>query len=141
MAGYWLFKSEPATWSWDQQVAKGDAGEEWSGVRNYQARNNMRLMAPGDRGFFYHSQTDRAIVGVVEVCRAAHPDSTAGDDARWDCVDIRALSALARPVTLDDCKADPRLAQMVLVKNSRLSVQPVTDEEWQVICALGGVAA
>lgn len=141
MAGYWLFKSEPATWSWDQQVAKGDAGEEWSGVRNYQARNNMRLMEPGDRGFFYHSQTDRAIVGVVEVCRAAHPDSTAGDDARWDCVDIRALSPLARPVTLDDCKADPRLAQMVLVKNSRLSVQPVTDEEWQVICALGGVAA
>ena len=141
MAGYWLFKSEPATWSWDQQVAKGDAGEEWSGVRNYQARNNMRLMAPGDRGFFYHSQTDRAIVGVVEVCRAAHPDSTAGDDARWDCVDIRALSPLARPVTLDDCKADPRLAQMVLVKNSRLSVQPVTDEEWQVICTLGGVAA
>ena len=141
MAGYWLFKSEPATWSWDQQVAKGDAGEEWSGVRNYQARNNMRLMAPGDRGFFYHSQTDRAIVGVVEVCRAAHPDSTAGDDARWDCVDIRAVSPLARPVTLDDCKADPRLAQMVLVKNSRLSVQPVTDEEWQVICTLGGVAA
>jgi predicted RNA-binding protein with PUA-like domain len=141
MAGYWLFKSEPATWSWDQQVAKGDAGEEWSGVRNYQARNNMRLMDPGDRGFFYHSQTDRAIVGVVEVCRAAHPDSTAGDDARWDCVDIRALAPLARPVTLDDCKADPRLAEMVLVKNSRLSVQPVTPEEWQVICALGGVEA
>jgi len=141
MAGYWLFKSEPATWSWDQQVAKGDAGEEWSGVRNYQARNNMRLMDPGDRGFFYHSQTDRAIVGVVEVCRAAHPDSTAGDDARWDCVDIRALAPLARPVTLDDCKADPRLAEMVLVKNSRLSVQPVTPEEWEVICALGGVEA
>ena len=141
MAGYWLFKSEPATWSWDQQVAKGDAGEEWSGVRNYQARNNMRLMDPGDRGFFYHSQTDRAIVGVVEVARAAHPDSTAGDDARWDCVDIRALAPLARPVTLDDCKADPRLAQMVLVKNSRLSVQPVTPEEWQVICALGGFPA
>lgn len=141
MAGYWLFKSEPATWSWDQQVAKGDAGEEWSGVRNYQARNNMRLMEPGDRGFFYHSQTDRAIVGVVEVCRAAHPDSTAQGDDRWDCVDIRAVSPLARPVTLDDCKADPRLAQMVLVKNSRLSVQPVTPEEWQVICTLGGVAA
>ena len=141
MAGFWLFKSEPATWSWDQQVAKGDAGEEWSGVRNYQARNNMRMMEPGDRGFFYHSQTDRAIVGVVEVCRAAHPDSTAGDDARWDCVDIRALAPLARPVTLDDCKADPRLAEMVLVKNSRLSVQPVTPEEWQVICALGGVEA
>ena len=141
MAGYWLFKSEPATWSWDQQVAKGDAGEEWSGVRNYQARNNMRLMDPGDRGFFYHSQTDRAIVGVVEVARAAHPDSTAEGDARWDCVDIRAIGPLARPVTLDDCKADPRLAQMVLVKNSRLSVQPVTPEEWQVICALGGFPA
>lgn len=141
MAGFWLFKSEPAAWSWDQQVAKGDAGEEWSGVRNYQARNNMRLMEPGDRGFFYHSQTDKAIVGVVEVARAAHPDSTAGDDARWDCVDIRAVGPLTRPVTLDDCKGDPRLAEMVLVKNSRLSVQPVTPEEWQVICALGGFPA
>lgn len=141
MSAYWLFKSEPGTWSWDQQVAKGDAGEEWNGVRNYQARNFMRQMAVGDRGFFYHSQKDKAIVGVVEVSAPCHPDSTAKGDDRWDCVDIRALWPLATPVTLDMCKADPRLADMVLVKNSRLSVQPVTPEEWQVVCALGGVPA
>lgn len=140
MAGYWLFKTEPATWSWDQQVAKGDEGEEWSGVRNFQARNNMRAMELGDRGFFYHSQTDKAVVGVVEVCRTSHPDSTAKGDGRWDCVDIRALHPLARPVTLEDCKADPRLGEMVLVRNSRLSVQPVSAEEWRIICDLGGIA-
>ncbi len=135
---FWLFKSEPDAWSWDQQVAKGDAGEEWSGVRNYQARNFMREMALGDRGFFYHSQTDKAIVGLVEVCATAHPDSTT-DDARWECVDIRALRPVTTPVTLDRIKADPMLADMVLVKNSRLSVQPVTPEEWAHICALAGV--
>ncbi len=135
---FWLFKSEPDAWSWDQQVAKGDAGEEWSGVRNYQARNFMREMALGDRGFFYHSQTDKAIVGLVEVCATAHPDSTT-DDARWECVDIRALRPVTTPVTLDRIKADPKLADMVLVKNSRLSVQPVTPEEWAHICALAGV--
>jgi predicted RNA-binding protein with PUA-like domain len=135
---FWLFKSEPDAWSWDQQVAKGDAGEEWSGVRNYQARNFMREMALGDRGFFYHSQTDKAIVGLVEVCATVHPDSTT-DDARWECVDIRALRPVKSPVTLDRIKADPMLADMVLVKNSRLSVQPVTPEEWAHICALAGV--
>ena len=135
---FWLFKSEPDAWSWDQQVAKGDAGEEWSGVRNYQARNFMREMALGDRGFFYHSQTDKAIVGLVEVCATVHPDSTT-DDARWECVDIRALRPVTTPVTLDRIKADPMLADMVLVKNSRLSVQPVTPEEWAHICALAGV--
>lgn len=133
---YWLFKSEPSTWSWDQQVAKGDAGEEWDGVRNYQARNFMRQMKLGDRGFFYHSQKDKAIVGIVEVCAEAHPDSTTDDD-RWDCVDIKAVRPFAKPVTLDQIKADPRLAGMVLVKNSRLSVQPVSDAEWAVICELG----
>ncbi|EEX09019.1 conserved hypothetical protein [Ruegeria lacuscaerulensis ITI-1157] len=133
---YWLFKSEPSTWSWDQQVAKGDAGEEWDGVRNYQARNFMRQMKLGDRGFFYHSQKDKAIVGIVEVCAEAHPDSTT-DDERWECVDIRAVRPFAKPVTLDQIKADPRLADMVLVKNSRLSVQPVSDAEWAVICELG----
>jgi predicted RNA-binding protein with PUA-like domain len=137
---HWLFKSEPETWGWDDQVAKGDKGEEWDGVRNYQARNFMREMELGDRGFFYHSQTDKAIVGIVEVCATAHPDSTADDD-RWDCVDIRALRPLARPVTLAMVKADPRLADMALVRNPRLSVQPVTPEEWRVICGLGGVAA
>ncbi len=135
---FWLFKSEPDAWSWDQQVAKGDAGEEWSGVRNYQARNFMREMALGDRGFFYHSQTDKAIVGLVEVCATVHPDSIT-DDARWECVDIRALRPVTTPVTLDRIKADPMLADMVLVKNSRLSVQPVTPEEWARICALAGV--
>ncbi len=137
---YWLFKSEPSTWSWDQQVAKGDAGEEWDGVRNYQARNFMRQMAVGDRGFFYHSQKDKAIVGIVEVCAAAHPDSTT-DDERWECVDIKAVRPFAKPVTLDQIKADERLAEMVLVKNSRLSVQPVSDAEWVTICALGETQA
>ncbi|MCH2066977.1 EVE domain-containing protein [Shimia sp.] len=134
---YWLFKSEPSTWSWDQQVAKGDAGEEWDGVRNYQARNFMREMAVGDRGFFYHSQKEKSVVGIVEVCAEAHLDSTTDDD-RWECVDIKAVAPILTPVTLDMIKADPRLADMVLVKNSRLSVQPVTEEEWNIILALGG---
>ena len=129
---YWLFKSEPSVWSWEDQLAKGDKGEEWDGVRNYQARNFMRQMAVGDRGFFYHSQSARAIVGIVEVCRAAHPDSTT-DDPRWECVDVRAVAPLPRPVTLAEVKAEPRLSEMVLVRNSRLSVQPVTDAEWRII--------
>ena len=132
---YWLFKSEPSTWSWDQQVAKGDIGEEWDGVRNYQARNFMRQMNIGDLGFFYHSQKDKEIVGIVQVCANAHPDSTTYD-ARWECVDIRAVKPLNIPVTLEQIKTDPRLTEMVLVKNSRLSVQPVTAEEWAIICEL-----
>lgn len=135
---YWLFKSEPNTWSWDQQVAKGEAGEEWDGVRNYQARNNMRLMQVGDRGFFYHSLKEKAIVGIVEVCAEAHPDSTTQDD-RWECVDIKALAPVPKPVTLEMVKAEPRLSDMVLVNNSRLSVQPVTEEEFTLICTMGGV--
>ena len=133
---YWLFKSEPSTWSWDQQVAKGETGEEWDGVRNYQARNFMRQMQVADRGFFYHSQKDKVIVGIVEVCAEAHPDSTT-DDVRWECVDIKAVRPFITPVALDQVKADERLSEMVLVKNSRLSVQPVSDSEWSVICALG----
>ena len=133
---HWLFKSEPDVWGWDAQVAKGDAGEEWNGVRNYQARNNMRAMALGDTGFFYHSRTGLEIVGIVEVCALSHPDSTTDDD-RWDCVDIRALRPLEKPVSLEMIKADPRLSNMVLVKNSRLSVQPVTDAEWAIICEMG----
>ena len=136
---YWLFKSEPSTWSWDDQMAKGDAGEEWDGVRNYQARNNMRLMKLGDRGFFYHSQSEKAIVGIVEVIATSHPDSTT-DDERWDCVDIRAVRPVAVPVTLAMCKDDARLADMALVKNTRLSVQPVTEAEWRVVCEMAGVA-
>lgn len=135
---YWLFKSEPSTWSWDDQVAKGDAGEEWDGVRNYQARNNMRLMSVGDQGFFYHSQKDKEIVGIVEVIAAAHPDSTT-DDERWECVDIKAVSAVPNPVTLEQAKANPKLAEMALVKNTRLSVQPVTDEEWRIVCKMAGL--
>ncbi|SCM69419.1 EVE domain-containing protein [Donghicola eburneus] len=134
---YWLFKSEPDTWSWDDQVAKGDAGEEWDGVRNYQARNFMREMKVGDRGFFYHSQKAKAIVGVVEVIAESHPDSSTDDD-RWDCVDIKAIGPFKTPVTLDLVKSDERLADMALVKQCRLSVQPVTAEEWQILCALGG---
>jgi predicted RNA-binding protein with PUA-like domain len=132
---YWLFKSEPSTWSWDQQVAKGDIGEEWDGVRNYQARNFMLQMNIGDLGFFYHSQKDKEIVGIVEVCANAHPDSTT-DDARWECVDIRAVKPMNIPVTLEQIKTDTRLSEMVLVKNSRLSVQPVTAEEWAIISEL-----
>jgi predicted RNA-binding protein with PUA-like domain len=135
---YWLFKSEPSTWSWDDQCAKGDAGEEWDGVRNYQARNFMREMAVGDRGFFYHSQKDKAVVGIVEVIAAAHPDSTTDDD-RWDCVDIKAVEPLPTPVTLDDIKSREDLSDMVLVNNSRLSVQPVTEAEFSAICAMGGL--
>lgn len=135
---YWLFKSEPSEWSWDDQVAKGDAGEEWDGVRNYQARNFMREMKLGDRGFFYHSQKDREIVGIVEVSAEAHPDSTT-DDPRWECVDIRAIEPLPTPVNLDRIKAEPELAEMILVKNPRLSVQPVREDEWRHICGLGGL--
>ena len=135
---YWLFKSEPDTWGWDQQVAKGEKGEEWNGVRNYQARNNMRAMKIGDRGFFYHSNVGKEVVGIVEVCAECHPDSTT-EDARWECVDIKAVRPLLKPVTLEQAKEDPRLAQMALVKNTRLSVQPVTEEEWKVICELGGL--
>ncbi|MFP7672321.1 EVE domain-containing protein [Marivita sp. S0852] len=135
---YWLFKSEPSAWSWDQQVAKGDDGEEWDGVRNYQARNFMREMAIGDRGFFYHSQKEKSIVGIVEVIAEAHPDSTTDDD-RWECVDIKAVKAVKQPVSLDQIKADERLADMVLVNNSRLSVQPVTEDEWRIVCSLAGL--
>ncbi|PVA09783.1 EVE domain-containing protein [Pelagivirga sediminicola] len=135
---YWLFKTEPSVWSWQDQVRRGGAGEQWDGVRNYQARNFMREMAIGDRGFFYHSQSERAIVGIVEICAEAHPDGTA-DGPRWECVDIRALAALPRPVTLDVIKADPRLADMALVRQPRLSVQPVTRQAWDIICALGGL--
>lgn len=135
---HWLFKSEPDVWGWDHQVAKGDAGEEWHGVRNYQARNNMRAMKIGDRGFFYHSNIGKEIVGIVEVCRESAPDSTT-DDPRWDCVWIKAVKPLKRAISLDECKVTPGLEQMVLVNNTRLSVQPVSPQEWEIICRLGGV--
>lgn len=133
---YWLFKSEPDVFSWDDLKARGAAGEEWNGVRNYQARNNMRAMKLGDLGFFYHSNAGKDIVGVCEVCALAHPDSTT-EDHRWDCVDVRAVIDMPNPVTLAQVKADPNLAQMSLVTSMRLSVQPVTEAEWKYICKLG----
>ena len=135
---YWLFKSEPDVFGWPHQLAKGDAGEEWTGVRNYQARNNMRAMKVGDLGFFYHSNIGKEIVGIVEVIRESAPDSTT-DDPRWDCVMVRAVEALPKPVSLDACKLQPGLETMVLVNNTRLSVQPVTEAEWRIICGMGGL--
>ena len=135
---YWLFKSEASAWSWEQQVAKGEAGEEWDGIRNYQARNNMRLMQLGDLGFFYLSQNEKAVVGIIEVCALIHPDSTVDDD-RWECVDIKAVKSVPNHVTLSMCKENPALTDMVLVNNTRLSVQPVTKAEWDIVCTMGGL--
>ncbi|XHB99824.1 EVE domain-containing protein [Nitratireductor sp. ac15] len=135
---YWLFKSEPSTWSWEMQKKKGAEGEQWDGVRNYQARNNMREMKLGDLGFFYHSVKETSVVGIVEVCALAHPDTTT-DDPRWECVDIRAVEDMPRPVTLAEIKANPALSEMILVNNSRLSVQPVRPDEWAEICRMGGL--
>lgn len=133
---YWLFKTEPASWSWDQQKARGDAGQEWDGVRNFQARNHMRAMQVGDRGFFYHSGGEKQVVGVVEVIGAAHAESK---DPSWACVDLKAVADMPRPVTLEAIKAEKALSDMVLVKNSRLSVQPVRAEEWTLVCRMGGL--
>ena len=138
--GHWLFKSEPFKWSFDQQKACGETGTEWSGVRNYQARNFMRSMVVGERGFFYHSNEGKAVVGVVEVCALAHPDSTA-DDPRWECVDIRSVCDMPHPVSLDAVKSEPRLKDMILATNSRLSVQPVTEAAFRVVCEMGGLDA
>lgn len=136
--GCWLLKSEPDAFSWDELKAKGKAGEEWSGVRNYLARNNMRAMGMGDLAFFYHSNIELQIVGIAEVCALAHPDSTT-DDERWDCVDVRAVRDMPKPVTLADVKANPKLANMSLVTSMRLSVQPVTKDEWDEVCRMGGL--
>ncbi|WP_279111242.1 EVE domain-containing protein [Bartonella apis] len=136
---YWLFKSEPFKWSWDMQKNKGAEGEQWDGVRNYQARNNMRAMKIGDKGFFYHSNEGLEIVGIVEVCKTAHHDSTT-DDPRWECVDIRAVCDMPKPVTLKAVKANPKLANMSLVTSMRLSVQPVRDDEWLEVCKMGGLS-
>ena len=135
---YWLFKSEPFKWSWENQKARGEKGEEWDGIRNYQARNNMRAMELGDRGFFYHSNEGLEVVGIVEVCALVHPDSTT-DDERWECVDIRAVCDMPKPVTLKDVKANPKLAEMSLVTSMRLSVQPVREDEWMEVCRMGGL--
>lgn len=135
---YWLFKSEPFKWSWEMQKDKGAVGEQWDGVRNYQARNNMRAMQLGDKGFFYHSNEGLEVVGIVEVCALAHPDSTT-DDHRWECVDIRAVCDMPKPVTLKDVKVNPLLSDMALVTSMRLSVQPVKADEWIEVCRMGGL--
>ena len=138
MMQYWLFKSEPFKWSWENQKARGEKGEEWDGIRNYQARNNMRAMELGDRGFFYHSNEGLEVVGIVEVCALVHPDSTT-DDERWECVDIKAVCDMPKPVTLKDVKANPKLAEMSLVTSMRLSIQPVREDEWMEVCRMGGL--
>jgi predicted RNA-binding protein with PUA-like domain len=134
---HWLFKSEADVFSWDDLVKAGKAGTEWTGVRNFSARNFMRAMKKGDRGFYYHSGGERTIVGIAEVVKEAHPDST-DDSGQWDCVDIRAVEKLPKPVTLAEVKADTRLADMALVRLSRLSVQPVTDAEWALVMKMAG---
>ena len=136
---HWLFKSEPNVISFQSLIDKLPADEEWHGIRNYGARNNMRAMQLGERGFFYHSNVGKEIVGVVEVTRLSAPDSTT-DDPRWDCVGFRPVARLSRPISLEQCKHVPGLEKMILINNSRLSVQPVTAEEWQIVCALGGVS-
>lgn len=135
---YWLMKSEPAAWSWQQQVAKGDSGEAWSGVRNHQAKLNLMKMKKGDRAFFYHSNIGKEMVGIVEVIREAYPDPIAKPGEPWVVVDVKAVAALPEPVTIDAVKAEPKLKAMVLINNTRLSVQPVTAEEWKTVCRMGG---
>jgi predicted RNA-binding protein with PUA-like domain len=135
---YWLFKSEPSAFSFDMLKAKGRAGTQWDGVRNYQARNNMRLMQVGDLGFFYHSNEGLNVVGIVEVCGLAHQDTTT-DDPRWECVDVRPVKDVPTPPSLDEIKGNGKLSKMALVVNSRLSVQPVTPDEWTEICRMGGL--
>ncbi len=133
---HWLYKSEPGSWSWDEQVKAGKKGTEWTGVKNFTARNNMRAMKKGDTGFFYHSGEGKEIVGIVEVVKEIHPDPS---DAEWECVAIAAVKPLPKPVTLVAIKAEKKLADMALVRLSRLSVQPVTDEEWKIVCKMGGL--
>jgi predicted RNA-binding protein with PUA-like domain len=136
---HWLYKSEPFKWSWDMQVAAGEKGTFWDGVRNHSAKLNLKAMRRGDRGFFYHSNEGLEIVGIVEVIREAYPDPTAEPGDPWVVVDLKAVEALPRPVSLAEVKATPALAKMSLVTSMRLSVQPVTEEEWALVCRMGGL--
>lgn len=138
MPAYWLFKSEPDVFSWEMLKARGRAGEPWDGVRNYQARNNMRVMKRGELGLFYHSNEGKEIVGVMEVSAIAHPDPK-DDSGTWECVDVRAVADIPKHVALSAIKANAKLAKMALVANSRLSVQPVTAAEWKEVCRMGGL--
>ncbi|GAK43635.1 conserved protein [Tepidicaulis marinus] len=135
---YWLFKSEPSTWGWDDQLKRGAKGEHWDGVRNYQANNNMKAMKKGDLGFFYHSVDEKRIVGIVEVIKEHYPDNSDAS-GRFGMVDIKAVETVPEPVSLADIKEDPALAEMALLKQSRLSVSPVRAEEWKLICKKGGL--
>ena len=140
MPSHWLFKSEPDVFSFDMLSAKGAKGESWDGVRNYLARNNMRAMQIGDLGFFYHSNEGKEIVGICEVIARAHPEAK-DETGVWECVDVKAIAPMPKPVTLIDVKANPKLATMALVTSSRLSVQPVTAEQWAEVCRMGGMRA
>lgn len=133
---YWLIKSEPGTWSWDDQVKKGKAGEGWDGVRNYQASNNMKAMKIGDRCFFYHSVNEKQIVGIVEVIEEYHPDPTDAK-GRFGMVTVMAVKPFEKPVTLADIKAEQKLAELSLIKQSRLSVMPIDPASWKLICKMG----
>ena len=135
---HWLVKTEPGAWSWDDQVKKGV--EHWNGVRNYQADNNMKAMRKGDRVFFYHSVDEKRIVGVVEVAREHYPDPT-DESGRFGMVDFKTVKPVKTPVTLEQIKADERLQHLALVRQSRLSVMPIDDESWRIICALGETKA
>ena len=134
---HWLFKSEPTTWSFNQQIAAGEKGTFWNGVRNHLAKKHLMAMQVGDRGFFYHSQEDKAVVGIVEVIKPYYPDHT-DETGKFGMVDVRAVKALKNKVTLAQIKAEPRLVGMTLVNNSRLSVQPVSSEEWRIVLELAG---
>ncbi|MGL4495786.1 MAG: EVE domain-containing protein [Beijerinckiaceae bacterium] len=136
---HWLYKSEPSVWSWDQQVKAGAKGTRWDGVRNHSAKLNLMAMKKGEQGFFYHSNEGLEIVGIVEVVKEAYPDPAAAPGEPWVVVDLKAVKPLKSPVTLKQVKADPKLAKMSLVTSMRLSVQPVTDAEWDHICKLGDI--
>ena len=136
---YWLMKSEPGTWSWSDQVKKGAKGDAWTGVRNFQARANLQKMKKGDRAFFYHSGEEKAVVGIMAIVREAYPDPTDKKGEGWVVVDVKASEAAKTPVTLAAIKADSKLKDMVLVRNSRLSVQPVSADEWKLVCKMGGL--
>ncbi|HAK98082.1 MAG: ubiquinol-cytochrome C reductase [Rhizobiales bacterium TMED249] len=135
---YWLFKSEPGNWSWDNQCARGKKGEHWDGVRNFLANKQMKNMKLGDKGFFYHSVNEKRIMGTVEVIKEHYPDHT-DESGRFGMVDIVALQSAEKFVTLADIKAEEKFADMVLVNNSRLSVQPVTATEWKFVCEMAGL--
>ena len=136
---YWLFKSEPDVFSWDDLAKRGVKGEPWTGIRNHTAKLNMIKMKKGDRGFFYHSNIGKEIVGICEVVRVAYPDSTAKPGEPWVCVDIKTVEALKKPVTLAAIKAEPKLADIQVLRQSRLSLPAITDAEWKLICKMGGL--